>query len=322
MVHPDARGRGLGPTLLDRICGAAQIAFLATHPDAPVDASTAEPVRVDSAGRPTDVTCRQCGKRSSVFFKVMPSGEPAGQKCEARRLAIEHAHPPQEPPAAGSQSELDAGGVNDYAIAGVHGTEHLRVTVGLDLRVSELDRHELELIEQPVSGRNLAEMAYVRSRLPVPLLANEASWTRYDQLEVIRLGAADVLSVDNQMDGGLLNLKRGAGICEVAGLPVLKHSLGELGVGVYAAVHVMASTPNFTYANQSYASLLADDVIAGADALPYEEGQLAVPTGPGLGVELDRDKVARYARLYEEQGASFAFHDPRATAVTPLIPKR
>jgi L-alanine-DL-glutamate epimerase-like enolase superfamily enzyme len=186
--------------------------------------------------------------------------------------------------------------------------------------VTELERYDLELVEQPVSGRYLAEMAYVRSRLPVPVLANEASWTRYDQLEVIRHGAADVLSVDNQMDGGLLNLKRGAGLCEVAGLPVLKHSLGELGVGVYAALHVMASTPNFTYANQSYASLLIDDVLEGGP-LPYRGGTLAVPDGPGIGVALDRERVQRYADLYEREGEGFAFRDSAAVEATPLLPK-
>src|SRR5699024_3651456 len=76
--------------------------------------------------------------------------------------------------------------------------------------IGELERFGLELVEQPVSGRDLAGMAYVRGRIGTPLLANEASWTRYDQLAVIRAGAADVLSVDNQMDGGLLNLKRSA----------------------------------------------------------------------------------------------------------------
>jgi L-alanine-DL-glutamate epimerase-like enolase superfamily enzyme len=123
------------------------------------------------------------------------------------------------------------------------------------------------------------------------------------------------------MDGGLLNLKRGAGICEVAGLPVLKHSLGELGVAVYAAVHVMASTPNFTYANQSYASLLADDVLEGGP-LPYRDGALAVPERPGIGVELDSDRVERYSELYEREGEQFGFHDAAALGPTPLLPKR
>ena len=187
--------------------------------------------------------------------------------------------------------------------------------------VAELERYGLELVEQPISGRNLAEMAYVRSRLSAPLLANEACWTRYDQLEVIRHGAADVLSLDNQMDGGLLNLKRGAGICEVAALPVLKHSLGELGVAVYAAVHVIASTPNFIYANQSYASLLTDDVVEGGP-LPYRDGALAVPERPGIGVELDAERVERYSELYEREGEQFGFHDAAALRPTPLLPKR
>lgn len=177
----------------------------------------------------------------------------------------------------------------------------------------------LEFLEQPVSGRNLAEMAYVRGRIDVPLLANEASWTRHDQLAAITAGAADAISVDNQMDGGLLNLKRSAGICDAAGVPVVKHSLGELGVATAAALHVICSSPNFLYANQAYTTLLADDVVAG-DPLEPRDGTLAVPTGPGLGVELDPDRVARHAETFVREGASYAFTEPGGA--TPLLPKR
>ncbi|MQA10494.1 MAG: mandelate racemase [Pseudonocardiaceae bacterium] len=189
--------------------------------------------------------------------------------------------------------------------------------------IKAMERYRLELVEQPVSGRNLDEMAYVRSRVDTPLLANEASWTRHDQLAVIKAGAADVLSVDNQMDGGLLNLKRSAGICEAAGLPVVKHSLGELGVALAAAVHTIASTPNFRYANQAYGANLADDVTSnfGGGIDSYVDGCVTVPDGPGLGVELDSDRVARYAELYRQEGAEFAFHDPNALASSPALPK-
>ncbi len=189
--------------------------------------------------------------------------------------------------------------------------------------IRHLQRFDLELVEQPVSGRNLAEMAYLRSRIDVPLLANEACWTRHDQLAVIRAGAADVLSVDNQMDGGLLNLKRSAGLCEAAGLPVVKHSLGELGVALAAAVHAIASTPNFRYANQAYGALLADDVTAdfGGGARTYRDGCVAVPSGPGLGVRLDPDRVQRYAELYRTEADAFAFGDPNALAAAHALPK-
>lgn len=187
--------------------------------------------------------------------------------------------------------------------------------------IRDLEPYDLELVEQPVSGRNLDAMAYVRGRVGVPLLANEATWTRYDVLACIQRQAADVVSLDNQMDGGLLNLKRGAGICEAAALPVVKHSLGELGVATYAAAHVIVSTPNFLHASQSYASLLADDVIAGG-APAYVDGGLPVPEAPGIGVELDRDRVERYAALYREQPEDFTFSDPAALRPTPLLPKR
>jgi L-alanine-DL-glutamate epimerase-like enolase superfamily enzyme len=190
--------------------------------------------------------------------------------------------------------------------------------------IAELARYDLEFVEQPVSGRNLAEMAYVRSRMDVPLLANEAGWTRYDQLAVIQAGAADALSVDNQMDGGLANLKRSAGLAEAAGLPVVKHSLGELGVALAAAVHAIAATPNFRYANQGYGALLADDVTIGfgGGIESYVEGRLEPSAGPGLGVRLDEDKVAKYAELYRSAGAEFAFHDGDVLTTAPALPKR
>lgn len=188
--------------------------------------------------------------------------------------------------------------------------------------VREMERRVgLELVEQPISGRNLDEMVHLRRSVATPLLSNEATWTRHDVLAVLKAGAADVISVDNQMDGGLLNLKRAAGICDAGAIPVLKHSLGELGVATYAGCHVIASTPNFLHASQAYGSLLADDVVAGIGALPYRDGHLAVPDGPGLGVELDRDRVERYARTYERDGHTFAFHDPAAVTATPRIPK-
>lgn len=189
-------------------------------------------------------------------------------------------------------------------------------TIATVRRMAELG---LEFIEQPVSGRNLAEMAYVRSRLDVPVLANEASWTRHDQLAVIGAGAADAISVDNQLDGGLLNLKRSAGLCDAAGFPVVKHSLGELGVATAAALHVICSSPNFLYANQAYTALLSDDVLKG-NPLDPRDGTLAVPAGPGLGVTLDDEKVTRYSEEFARAGASYSFGDSART--TPLMPKR
>jgi L-alanine-DL-glutamate epimerase-like enolase superfamily enzyme len=183
-----------------------------------------------------------------------------------------------------------------------------------------MEPYGLDFAEQPVSGRNLTEMAYVRSRVNIPLLANEASWTRYDQLEVIRHGAADAISVDNQMDGGLLNAKHGASMCEVAGIPVVKHSLGELGIGAAAATHLIGSTPNFRYAHQHYLGRITDDVTTEATRPRVSGGYVDIPMAPGLGVELDREKLATYAQAYRtRQDGGFSLGDLQET---PLLPKR
>ncbi len=190
-------------------------------------------------------------------------------------------------------------------------------TAGALGALGRLAEYDIELAEQPVLGTNLSEMAYLRRRLPMPLLANESSWTRPMQLEVIKAGAADVVSVDNQMDGGLANLKRGADLCEVAGLPVLKHSLGELGIAMYAGAHVIASSANFLFASQSYASFLADDVIDGCDALPYVDGKLSLPTSPGIGITLDRDKLERYKEAHRRSVPS----SPVGRDFSPIWPR-
>jgi L-alanine-DL-glutamate epimerase-like enolase superfamily enzyme len=109
-------------------------------------------------------------------------------------------------------------------------------------------------------------------------------------------------------------------MCDVAGLPVLKHSLGELGVAMYAGAQLMATCSNALHANQSYASFLADDIIEGVDALTYHSGRLAVPTGPGIGVALDRQKLERFKENYilnhEKQS-----QQPRQNSFVPLWPK-
>lgn len=62
-------------------------------------------------------------------------------------------------------------------------------------------------------------------------------------------------------------------------------------------------------------------MILGASPLPYENGCLAVPDGPGNGVELDPERVANYAELFEKEGSNFASHESSTTARTPLMPK-
>jgi L-alanine-DL-glutamate epimerase-like enolase superfamily enzyme len=108
--------------------------------------------------------------------------------------------------------------------------------------------------------------------------------------------------------------------CEASGIPVNHHSWGELGVGTAAGAHVVASSPPFLYANQSYAMIHADDIIVGGVA-EVKNGSIAIPNAPGLGVELDPDRVARAAERYRKEGEFPArlAHDRIDVTVIPKL---
>ena len=77
----------------------------------------------------------------------------------------------------------------------------------------------------------------------------------------------------------------------------MTHTFGELGVATAAVLQLHAAHPNFILDNQTYYWNLEDDVIAGG-LLPFDGPFLQVPQGPGIGVDLDRDRVAHYAAYY------------------------
>lgn len=158
--------------------------------------------------------------------------------------------------------------------------------------INKMEKYDLFYVEQPVKKDDLEGMARIRKSVNVPIGANEAVFTIQDAMAVIRAGAADVIVTDIHLPGGLLECKKIAAVCEAADIPVMIHSGGELGIATAAVLQVVASTPNFVYANDTYYPQLSDDIIKP----PFElvDGYMEVPDKPGLGVELDEEKVAKY----------------------------
>jgi L-alanine-DL-glutamate epimerase-like enolase superfamily enzyme len=173
------------------------------------------------------------------------------------------------------------------------------------MMIQRLAPFGIDFVEQPVASRDLDGLVRVRLASPVPIAANQAAFTHFDVLEIIKRGAADIIVTGPHQAGGLLQLKKIAAMAETAGLPFNRHSVGELGVGALGGLHVIASLPNLMDGNQTHHQLLADDVLS--DQLHFEKGRLAVPDSPGLGVVLDEDKVEHYARRFESGGQYLNF---------------
>jgi L-alanine-DL-glutamate epimerase-like enolase superfamily enzyme len=165
----------------------------------------------------------------------------------------------------------------------------------------ELEPYDLEFIEQPVSMYDIDGLARVRRAVRTPIAANQAAWLEFDVLEIVRRRAADVILTCPHQLHGLLAFRKVASLCELAGLPIIKHSFGDLGITTLAAAQVLSTLPAATLANQTHYNLLDDDVIAGGPPV-FEGGALAAPGGPGIGARLDPDRVARYAETYRREG--------------------
>jgi glucarate dehydratase len=86
-------------------------------------------------------------------------------------------------------------------------------------------------------------------------------------------------------------------------------------------LHLGAALPNLRFAADAHYHHLTDDIIQGG-LMPYRDGMIALPTGPGLGVELDEERFGRYAELYRELGGYQYDRDPARPGWFALWPGR
>ncbi len=164
---------------------------------------------------------------------------------------------------------------------------------------AQLEEIDLEYLEDP--ALSIEAMAAVRSRTKTPLATNMCVHSWNELAPGIRAGAVDVVLGDLHYWEGCRGVKGLAAVCEAFGLSLSLHSGTEFGITMAAMLHTAASTPYMSHAIDAHYHHLTDDVIVGGK-LEYIDGFMKVPTGPGLGVELDRDKLEKYARFAEEQG--------------------
>lgn len=177
---------------------------------------------------------------------------------------------------------------------------------GTALKIIRLmEAFDIEYVEQPIAMDDIENLRMLRTRTNVPIAANQSSWTNRDLFRVLASGAVDIVMTDPHQAGGLLAFKKAAGIAEAAEVPIVFHSFGPLAITTCAAQHVIASSANFMLDNQTYNHMLADDVVATPPV--FQHGALPLPQVPGIGVQLDYDKLARYAELFARQGYCSAY---------------
>lgn len=163
-----------------------------------------------------------------------------------------------------------------------------------------------ELVEQPIARRDLAGMAELTAGRRIAVMADEALAGPADALDVARARAADALSVKIAQSGGLAPAAQVAAIGQAAGLGLYGGTMLETGVGTAAAAALFATTPQLRWGSELFGPLLFTESVLAED-LVYRDFALQTPTGPGIGVDLDDDKLAFFGR----EATSRAVYDPR-----------
>ncbi|MDB5762889.1 MAG: hypothetical protein JWQ21_1884 [Herminiimonas sp.] len=156
-----------------------------------------------------------------------------------------------------------------------------------------LEPFNMQLLEQPVADNDLAGMAKVRQAIGIPVMADESITDHESLIAVIRADCADIVKLKVMKQGGFLKCRRMLETATAAGMKVIiGHGFG-LGVNTVAEIMLACTSDNVIDGLECVGPLkTADDIVT--SKLDISSGQIAVPAGPGLGVELDDEKVRRY----------------------------
>ncbi len=168
----------------------------------------------------------------------------------------------------------------------------------------QMEAEDILLHEQPVMG--MEALAQVAAAVSVPIMADESVWFPQDVLRLWELRAAEMISLYYAKPGGLYRARQVAAIARACGIVCDIGGSIEMGIGVAANLHLGVTTealalasvcpvpnPNGDGPTDIAGVYYLDDIITAP--LRYEGGQLFVPDGPGLGVEVDERKLEKYA---------------------------
>jgi o-succinylbenzoate synthase len=162
----------------------------------------------------------------------------------------------------------------------------------------ELDALDLTMVEQPLGHEDLLEHAALARRIATPICLDESIRSAADARAALELGACRIVNVKQGRVGGLLESRRVHDVAREHGAPVWCGGMLETGIG-RAANLALAALPGFTLPGDTSASdrYWAEDLTPPFVLDP--DGTMAVPKGPGLGVEPIPERLAECTRRTE-----------------------
>ncbi len=156
--------------------------------------------------------------------------------------------------------------------------------------IAALEAGGVDLIEQPVCATNIAALARLKQRFDVAIMADEALHGPDSAMALARADAADVYAVKITQSGGLLPARDVATVAGLNGIGLYGGTMLEGGIGTAATAHLCATFSNLAWGTELFGPLLLTEEVL-REPLVYRDFMLQVPTGPGLGVDIDIEKL-------------------------------
>lgn len=165
-----------------------------------------------------------------------------------------------------------------------------------------IERHDIGWFEEPVPPEDLAGYREVKSALSIPIAGGECEFTRFGFRDVLATRAMDIIQPDTCAAGGLSECKKIADMAEAFGVRYNPHVWGT-GIAIAASLQLLAVLPSHTPLSLAPLEPMLEfdrtehPIRQAVLTRPIEHvgGMVAVPNGPGLGIEIDREALARFA---------------------------
>jgi len=164
-----------------------------------------------------------------------------------------------------------------------------------DVGIRLLDEAGCDLVEQPVARHAHDAMARLSTKHNLPLMADEALHGPTDAFTIAARSSARVFAIKIAQSGGLFPAHAVGMIAHAAGIGLYGGTMLEAGIGTAASAHLCATLPSLAWGTELFGPLLLTEELL-AEPLRYADFEVAVPTGPGLGIALDEDRVAFHRR--------------------------
>ena len=164
----------------------------------------------------------------------------------------------------------------------------------------ELEAFQLTFIEQPVKMHERAALAEITRAIDTPIMADESVFNPREAMAGVAMGLADIFALKIMKSGGIRRALEVAAIARCGGIDVYGGCMFETGIAHAAGAHLMAALPDLHLGCEFYMSTYYSQEDILTEPFPVRNGLVNVPSSPGLGVTVDRDRLAKYRTHFLE----------------------